>query len=116
MCPDAYRSGTQPPEVIASLCDAIRIELEQRDLKKYVNSILTAYVVRRPPDHEAGLGVLLRLKGASRLLSSLLPVRPNEANSRAILNGAGDDDRRGSEPDGGSGEIYYISGRCEYVV
>ena len=40
------------------------MELEHRDLKKYVNSILTAHVVKRPPDHEAGLALLLRLKGA----------------------------------------------------
>ena len=58
------RSGSQPVEVVAELCDLIREELERRDLKKYVNSILTAYVVKRPPAHEAGLGLLLRLRGA----------------------------------------------------
>ena len=60
----ACRSGSQPVEVVAELCDLIREELERRDLKKYVNSILTAHVVKRPPAHEAGLKLLLRLRGA----------------------------------------------------
>jgi elongator complex protein 1 len=41
----------------------VRRELESRDLEKYINSILTAYVVKRPPDLEAGLSVLLQLRG-----------------------------------------------------
>lgn len=56
--------GTLPDELVSQICDEIRVELEHRDLKKYVNSILTAHVVKRPPDHEAGLALLLRLKGA----------------------------------------------------
>ncbi|OSC96781.1 IkappaB kinase complex IKAP component [Trametes coccinea BRFM310] len=54
--------GHLPAELVARICDQIRDELEKRDLKKYVNSILTAHVVKRPPDHEAGLALLLRLK------------------------------------------------------
>jgi len=54
--------GSLSSEVVAELCDAVRIELEKKDLKKYVSSILTAHVVKRPPDHEAGLSLLLRLK------------------------------------------------------
>ncbi|CAA7260510.1 unnamed protein product [Cyclocybe aegerita] len=54
--------GTHPQEFIASLCNAFRDELEKRDLTKYVNSILTAHVVKTPPDHEAGLALLLRLR------------------------------------------------------
>ncbi|KAI0669554.1 IkappaB kinase complex IKAP component [Trametes maxima] len=54
--------GSLPVEVIAQVCDGVRAELEKRDLKKYVNSILTAHVVKRPPDHEAGLALLLHLK------------------------------------------------------
>ncbi|KAF5375529.1 hypothetical protein D9615_009198 [Tricholomella constricta] len=54
--------GSQPPETIAKLCDAVRTELENKDLTKYVNSLLTAYVVKTPPDHEAGLALLLRLR------------------------------------------------------
>ena len=49
--------------VVTQICDAVREELEKKDLKKYVNSILTAHVMKRPPDHEAGLALLLRLKG-----------------------------------------------------
>jgi elongator complex protein 1 len=32
-------------------------------MEKYINSILTAYVVKRPPDLEAGLRILLQLRG-----------------------------------------------------
>ncbi|KAK1230942.1 putative elongator complex protein 1 [Marasmius sp. AFHP31] len=54
--------ASQSPETIGKLCDSLRIQLEQKDLKKYVNSILTAHVVKSPPDHEAGLSLLLRLR------------------------------------------------------
>ncbi|KZT69682.1 IkappaB kinase complex, IKAP component [Daedalea quercina L-15889] len=54
--------GGLPAEIVSELCDGIRGELERRDLKRYVSSILTAHVVKRPPDHEAALSVLLRLK------------------------------------------------------
>jgi hypothetical protein len=49
--------------VVTELCDSVRRELESRDLEKYINSILTAYVVKRPPDLEAGLRILLQLRG-----------------------------------------------------
>ncbi|KAH7883327.1 pol II transcription elongation factor [Phlebopus sp. FC_14] len=51
-----------PPNAITGVCDAVRHELEKKDLSKYVNSILTAYVVKSPPDHEAGLALLLHLR------------------------------------------------------
>ncbi|KAH8980756.1 IkappaB kinase complex IKAP component [Lactarius hatsudake] len=54
--------GSQPAEVISELCDSVRKELESRDMEKYINSILTAYIVKRPPDLEAGLRVLLQLR------------------------------------------------------
>ncbi|KDR75591.1 hypothetical protein GALMADRAFT_1330461 [Galerina marginata CBS 339.88] len=54
--------GTNSPEFIARICDAFRDELEKRDLTRYVNSVLTAHVVKTPPDHKAGLGLLLRLR------------------------------------------------------
>ncbi|KAI0314583.1 IKI3 family-domain-containing protein [Amylostereum chailletii] len=54
--------GSQPPETISELCDAVREELEKVDLKRYVNSILTAYVAKQPPDHEAGLRMLLHIR------------------------------------------------------
>ena len=41
----------------------MREQLEGKDIEKYINSILTAYVVKRPPDLEAGLRVLLQLRG-----------------------------------------------------
>ncbi|KAG8908640.1 hypothetical protein FRB99_004928 [Tulasnella sp. 403] len=52
----------QSPESISRVCDAIRLELEEKDLKKYVSSILTAHVVKTPPDLEAGLSLLLLLR------------------------------------------------------
>lgn len=55
--------GDRPQEIIAALCDAFRDELVKRDLTKYVNTILTAHVVKTPPDHEAGLALLLLLRG-----------------------------------------------------
>ena len=58
-----FRYGSHSPEVISELCDGIRTVLEKRDLRRYINCILTAFVVKRPPDHEAGLRVLLKLKG-----------------------------------------------------
>ncbi|KAJ7099343.1 pol II transcription elongation factor [Mycena belliarum] len=54
--------GSQSPESIVELCDTVRAELERVHLTKYVNSILTAYMVKTPPDPEAGLGLLLRLR------------------------------------------------------
>ena len=60
----AISQGSLPDDLVAQICNKIRDELEQKDLKKYMNSILTAHVVKRPPDHEAGLAALLRLRGA----------------------------------------------------
>lgn len=58
-----FRRSQLPAEVIANVCDSVRQDLEDRNLTKYVNSILTAYVVKSPPDHEAGLALLLHLRG-----------------------------------------------------
>ena len=52
-------------EMIGRVCDSVRAELENRDLNRYINSVLTAYVFHRPPDYEAGLGLLLRVRGTS---------------------------------------------------
>ncbi|KAI0278772.1 IKI3 family-domain-containing protein [Russula aff. rugulosa BPL654] len=54
--------SSQPPELISELCDAVRERLEGQDIEKYINSILTAYVVKRPLNLEAGLRVLLQLR------------------------------------------------------
>ena len=50
-------------EIVGRVCDNVRTELEEKDLNRYINSILTAYVFRKPPDYEAGLGLLLRIRG-----------------------------------------------------
>ena len=60
---DFERRGNQPPTTIVKLCDSIRLELEAKDITRYINSILTAYVVKTPPDHESALQLLLRLRG-----------------------------------------------------
>lgn len=67
-CP--FRQTMQDTEKLAEYCDAVRIELESRDLARYVNSILTAFVVKRPPDHEAALSLLHRLRGTVSKKSS----------------------------------------------
>ncbi|THH29047.1 hypothetical protein EUX98_g5147 [Antrodiella citrinella] len=54
--------GPLSSDIVAELCDAMRVELEKRDPEKYVSSILTTHVVKRPSDHEAGLLLLLRLR------------------------------------------------------
>ena len=54
-------------EVIGRVCESVRTELENRHLNRYINSILTAYVICRPPDYEAGLGLLLRVRGTPSL-------------------------------------------------
>ncbi|KAJ2918056.1 hypothetical protein MD484_g2395, partial [Candolleomyces efflorescens] len=60
--------GNQAPEVVIKICDAVRIELEKKDLKKYINTILTAHVVKNPPDYESGLAELLRLRETDQSL------------------------------------------------
>lgn len=74
--------------MIAQLCDEIRLELERKDLTRYVNSILTAYVVKTPPDHEAGLGLLLHLRGRFFLLFVLhfmsLPISSTESEPQLV--------------------------------
>ncbi|KAL1719857.1 IKI3 family-domain-containing protein [Schizophyllum commune] len=58
----AVGRGAQDKDAVTRICDAVRVELEKRGLARYVNSILTTHVMRSPPDHEAALGLLLRLK------------------------------------------------------
>ncbi|CAE6477418.1 hypothetical protein ACGC1H_007622 [Rhizoctonia solani] len=47
---------------ITTICDRLRSELEQRGLAQYVQSILTAHVVKTPPDVESALKVLHTLR------------------------------------------------------
>ncbi|TDL16914.1 IkappaB kinase complex, IKAP component [Rickenella mellea] len=49
-------------DILTVVCDGIREQVQTRNLKKYMNSVLTAYVVKRPPDYEAALSLLLRLR------------------------------------------------------
>ncbi|VDC02341.1 unnamed protein product [Peniophora sp. CBMAI 1063] len=58
----ALGQSALPAERVGVLCDALRAELERVDLRKYVNAVLTAHVVKRPPDMEGALGVLLALR------------------------------------------------------
>jgi len=59
------RSSAVVQGKINKICDAVRGELEktEKDMIKYVDSILTAHVVKTPPDHEEALRMLHRLKG-----------------------------------------------------
>ncbi|KZS97891.1 IkappaB kinase complex, IKAP component [Sistotremastrum niveocremeum HHB9708] len=54
--------SAQAADRIAHICDRLRLELESRDIRKYVNTILTTHVVKTPPDYESGLLLLLRLR------------------------------------------------------
>lgn len=65
--------GSLSPEIISQVCDGIRVELEKKDMKKYVNSILTAHVVKRPSDYESALALLLRLRGEEFLQAFFRP-------------------------------------------
>ncbi|CAE6532691.1 unnamed protein product [Rhizoctonia solani] len=47
---------------ISNICNKLRAELEQRGLARYVQSILTAHVVKTPPDVESALKVLHTLR------------------------------------------------------
>ncbi|ELU39450.1 pol II transcription elongation factor [Rhizoctonia solani AG-1 IA] len=50
------------PQEITSICDKLRAEFEQRGLARYIQSILTAHVVKTPPDVESALKVLHTLR------------------------------------------------------
>ncbi|CAE6474264.1 unnamed protein product [Rhizoctonia solani] len=50
------------PQEITSICDRLRAEFEQRGLPRYIQSILTAHVVKTPPDVESALKVLHTLR------------------------------------------------------
>jgi len=69
-------------EMIGRVCDRVRTELENRHLNRYINSILTAYVFRQPPDYEAGLGLLLRVRGIPPFPSSKIWADESRATPR----------------------------------
>lgn len=62
--PAASTSSFEVPGKVNKICDAMRKELD-KDMLKYVDSILTAHVVKTPPNHEEALRILHRLKGTS---------------------------------------------------
>jgi len=84
------RRGNQSPETVTKICDAIREELEKKDAKMYINTILTAHVVKSPPDYEAGLAHLLSLKGASAAgpRSMFLPLKGFAENDQSLVEEA----------------------------
>ncbi|CAG8447568.1 10999_t:CDS:10 [Ambispora leptoticha] len=51
-----------PRQKVNIICDSIREILENLDLKRYIQSILTAYVHKTPPDLEPALKLLVVLK------------------------------------------------------
>lgn len=59
----ARSQGSLPDDVVNQVCDSIRDELGKTGMSTYINSILTAHVMKRPSDHEAGLAQLLQLRG-----------------------------------------------------
>jgi elongator complex protein 1 len=68
---NCYRRAQWPAESTAAICDAVRRELETKDYRKYINSILTAHVVKTPPDHEGALNALARLQGTLRFSANV---------------------------------------------
>lgn len=57
------RRSTSNPELLVKICGNIRKELETSDSVKYIYTILTSYVVESPPDYEAALAHLHKLRG-----------------------------------------------------
>ncbi|KAG9120672.1 hypothetical protein FRC07_003758, partial [Ceratobasidium sp. 392] len=57
-----FSQSKRPQEQVASICDNLRKELERRGFAQYVQSILTAHVVKSPPDVESALQVLHTLR------------------------------------------------------
>ncbi|KAF8594643.1 IkappaB kinase complex, IKAP component [Ceratobasidium sp. AG-I] len=47
---------------VDTICDKLRLELEKRGFGQYIQSILTAHVVKTPPDMESALKVLHTLR------------------------------------------------------
>ncbi|KAG0331419.1 hypothetical protein BG004_001669 [Podila humilis] len=64
--------ATIAPELIEKvnkICDAVRNELGQLDQKLYINSILTTYVRKSPPDLEQALLLLAELKDQDQAMA-----------------------------------------------
>ncbi|CAG8606102.1 2620_t:CDS:2, partial [Scutellospora calospora] len=48
---------------VNTICDAVRAVLKSMDTKIYLQSIITSYVRKTPPDLESALNLLAKLKG-----------------------------------------------------
>ncbi|KAG0365886.1 hypothetical protein BGZ54_006088 [Gamsiella multidivaricata] len=67
----AYRAAVPPEmaEKVNQICDAVRKELKTLDRNTYINSVLTTYVRKSPPDLESALLLLAELKDQDQALA-----------------------------------------------
>ncbi|KAG0325923.1 hypothetical protein BGZ99_010376 [Dissophora globulifera] len=56
-------------EKVNKICDAVRQELQKLDRNTYINSVLTTYVRKTPPDLESALLLLAELKDQDQKLA-----------------------------------------------
>ncbi|ORZ11311.1 IKI3 family-domain-containing protein [Lobosporangium transversale] len=67
-----YKKTPLSPELaekVNQVCDAIRAELQNLDRNTYINSVLTTYVRKSPPDLESALLLLAKLKDEDQALA-----------------------------------------------
>ncbi|KAF9189964.1 hypothetical protein BGZ51_008686 [Haplosporangium sp. Z 767] len=66
-----YGAAASPElaEKVNQICDAVRKELDTLDQKTYINSVLTTYVRKSPPDLESALLLLAELKDQDQALA-----------------------------------------------
>ncbi|KAF9112880.1 hypothetical protein BGX27_002637 [Mortierella sp. AM989] len=66
-----YKKAVSPElaEKVNMICDAVRKELETLDRNTYINSVLTTYVRKSPPDLESALLLLAELKDNDQALA-----------------------------------------------
>jgi len=69
------------PTKVNDICDALRAALENRDMLKYTETILTTHVCKQPADYESGLRVLLRLQ--SELSERIGPPKADETEEHS---------------------------------
>ncbi|KAI1321045.1 hypothetical protein EDD11_008626 [Mortierella claussenii] len=66
------KSAAVSPELaekVNQICDAVRVELQTLDRNTYINSVLTTYVRKSPPDLESALLLLAELKDQDQTLA-----------------------------------------------
>jgi elongator complex protein 1 len=54
---------------VNQICDAVRLELNKLDRNTYINSVLTTYVRKSPPDLESALLLLAKLRDEDQALA-----------------------------------------------